>query len=134
MQQSKAKTWVIVTAAFLTLLALPFFPLALIYSLPLLLAGLYYDRSRLGFWSSLVLALPFVIGVSTLFTLRLYLLFFHGGEAPGGDGSPLAFLVGFALEMPFYVLLVCLLVVWVRDFRRYRSMRVSVEEAEGERI
>jgi hypothetical protein len=127
MRSNRAKKWLIIVAAYLSLLALLFIPQGLLYSLPLLLAAIFYDKSRLAFWASLILATPYVLGVAAQFAIRTYLLIAHGGEAPDGGGSPMAFLFGFAMEMPFYILLAFLLTAWFRDFRRRRSPGREVE-------
>ena len=122
MRSTRAKKWLIMLAALLMLLSTIVFIPGLIYALPFLVAAILYDKSRVGFWLSLVMAAPVILAVTAQFSLRMYLLIFHGGEAPGGDGSPMAFLFGMLLETPFYLLMIGLAIAWVRDFRANRAV------------
>ena len=122
MEELKAGKWIVAVAILFILLSLllyrnPWYIFApvLIYGLVYFIAGLYYRRSKIGYWVGLLLAIP-PIGIFVYqFSRRLYYWFAYGGEEPDGTGSPMAFIMGFAFEAPFYVLLCFLAITLISD-------------------
>ena len=73
------------------------------YALMWFFVGLNYDPEKRTFWFGLGFSAPWAILFFMQFFRRLYYLVAYGGELPDGTGSPVAFLIGWAFEIPIYL-------------------------------
>ncbi len=75
----------------------------LIYGFILLLSGINYRSKKSWFLIALVMTVPWAGLIYFQFLRRVFYWFVHGGEAPNGMGSPVAFLIGWLFELPFVI-------------------------------
>ena len=74
-----------------------------IYGAVIFVLGFYYNANKYLFWASIISIMPWGALIYFQFLRRLYYLILHGGESSNGTGSPLLFLTGFLLELPFII-------------------------------
>jgi hypothetical protein len=98
-----------------------------IYALAWFFVGLNYNPAKRAFWFGIGFSLPWVLLFFIQFLRRLFYLVAYGGELPDGAGSPVAFLIGWAFEMPVYLGLFVLCRELTFDYRYRRAQAIKAE-------
>jgi hypothetical protein len=80
-------------------------------------AVFYIKNYRWAYYACIVFTAPWLILFCTQFFRRIYYLVVYGGELPDGTGSPMAFIVGFVLELPFTLGLIILTIKLIKDWK-----------------
>ncbi len=88
-----------------------------IYAIAWFFVGFNYDPAKRMFWFGIGLSAPWALMFFMQFLRRLYYFIAYGGELPDGTGSPVAFLIGWAFEIPVYLGLFVLCRELVLDYR-----------------
>ncbi len=75
----------------------------MIYGIILFILGFYYYTNKYFFWATVISLMPWVSLIYFQFLKRLYYLVDYAGERSNGMGSPVLFLIGMLVELPFLI-------------------------------
>jgi hypothetical protein len=130
--------WAAVGLALLSLLFLknaPFLAVVfVIYAGLWAWSGVVYRRGKKsGFYAAVAFTVPWILLFGAQFCRRVFYLAAYGGDAPDGMGSPLAFLIGWAFEIPPTVVILTLGFFLLREWKsvRHWSTRPSDSSNRG---
>jgi hypothetical protein len=133
MPLNRAKKWIVAAAifqiSFSMVLAKGWLPgtFLCLYGFMWLVSGLKYQVGKPSYWFSVGLTVPWASVFFIRFGGRIFYWFAYGGDSPDGIGSPLAFLIGWAFEMPAVIGMALLCYMLIYD---YMALKKSVKPTQ----